>query len=95
MLRHTALTRIAEGCNDDPFVVMKIAGHSSITITQRYIHPQAEAIGRVFASLATNGNGRKRSKKAQQRVGTKLGTVANPGKKPVQRAGKQKALKPA
>ena len=30
------------------FVPAKIAGHSSITITQRYVHPQADAINRVF-----------------------------------------------
>jgi integrase len=49
-LRHTALTRLAEaGC--DAFTLAKIAGHSSITITQRYCHPQAEAIERAFAKL--------------------------------------------
>ena len=42
-LRHTALTRIAEHCRD-PFTVAAIAGHSSIAITQRYIHPQQTAI---------------------------------------------------
>jgi hypothetical protein len=26
----------------------RIAGHSSITITQRHIHPQADAISLVF-----------------------------------------------
>jgi integrase len=49
-IRHTALTRLAEsGC--DAFTLAKIAGHSSITITQRYCHPQAEAIERAFAKL--------------------------------------------
>ncbi len=49
-LRHTALTRLADaGC--DAFTLAKIAGHSSITITQRYCHPQAEAIERAFAKL--------------------------------------------
>ncbi len=49
-LRHTALTRLAEsGC--DAFTLAKIAGHSSITVTQRYCHPQAEAIERAFAKL--------------------------------------------
>jgi heat shock protein HslJ len=28
----------------------KIAGHSSILITQRYCHPQSDAIERAFAS---------------------------------------------
>jgi integrase len=49
-LRHTALTRLAEsGC--DAFTLARIAGHSSITITQRYCHPQADAIERAFAAL--------------------------------------------
>ena len=50
-LRHTALTRLAEsGC--DTFTLARIAGHSSITITQRYCHPQADAIQRAFSKLA-------------------------------------------
>jgi integrase len=49
-LRHSALTRLAErGC--DAFTLARIAGHSSITITQRYCHPQADAIERAFAAL--------------------------------------------
>jgi integrase len=70
-LRHTSLTRLGEAAHGDVFVLAKIAGHSSITITQRYVHPQAEAINRVFAalpvcsSLGTDGS----------QVGTKLGTV--------------------
>lgn len=49
-LRHTALTRLAEaGC--DAFTLAKIAGHSSISVTQRYCHPQAEAIELAFAKL--------------------------------------------
>ena len=50
ILRHTALTQLAQnGC--DAFTLARIAGHSSITITQRYIHPQADAIERAFAPL--------------------------------------------
>ena len=51
-LRHTALTRLAEsGC--DAFTLARIAGHSSIMITQRYCHPQADAIERAFAKLSS------------------------------------------
>jgi integrase len=53
-LRHTALTRLAEsGC--DAFTLARIAGHSSVAITQRYVHPQAEAIERAFQKVVTNG----------------------------------------
>lgn len=53
-LRHTALTKLADaGC--DAFTLARIAGHSSIAITQRYVHPQAEAIERAFQKLVTDG----------------------------------------
>jgi hypothetical protein len=51
VLRHTALARLAEaGC--DAFTLARIAGHSSITLTQRYVHPQADAIERAFQQTA-------------------------------------------
>jgi integrase len=54
-LRHTALTRLAEaGC--DAFTLPRIAGHSSIIITQRYCHPQADAIYRAFGKLSGGHN---------------------------------------
>jgi integrase len=54
-LRHTALTNLGQsGC--DAFTLARIAGHSSITITQRYIHPQADAIERAFERLAGKHN---------------------------------------
>jgi integrase len=61
-LRHTSLTRLGEAAGGDVFVLARIAGHSSITVTQRYVHPQADAINRVFAA-------------SQFAVGTKLGTT--------------------
>lgn len=50
-MRHTALTRLAAaGC--DAFTLARIAGHSSILITQRYCHPQADAIEKAFSEVA-------------------------------------------
>jgi len=73
ILRHTALTRFAEsGC--DVFTLARIAGHSSITITQRYVHPQADAIERAFAAFGNLGTAREPKKLG---VGTKLGTTEN------------------
>jgi len=73
VLRHTALTQLAQaGC--DAFTLARIAGHSSITITQRYIHPQADAIERAFAPFgAESTTSPQRSENRQ--VGTKLGTA--------------------
>jgi integrase len=60
-LRHTALTRFGEAAGNNVFAVAQIAGHSSLSTTKRYVHPQAEAISRVFAA-------------SQLLVGTNLGT---------------------
>jgi hypothetical protein len=61
ILRHTALTRLGEKAGGNVFALASIAGHSSITVTQRYIHPQADTINRILTS--------------QLLVGTKLGTT--------------------
>jgi len=53
VMRHTALTRMAPHC--DPFTLAKIAGHSSITITQRYCHPQADAVEAAFTKFGIRG----------------------------------------
>ena len=50
-MRHTALTRMAPLC--DPFTLARIAGHSSITITQRYCHPQADAVEAAFSKFGS------------------------------------------
>jgi integrase len=70
-LRHTALRRLAEaGC--DAFTLARIAGHSSITITQRYCHPQAEAVERAFAKLGGHNFGH-----SEQKVLPELKTVSS------------------
>jgi len=51
-LRHTCLTRLGE-VNTDPFTIQKIAGHSSITMSQRYVHPTDERLEDAFARLET------------------------------------------
>ena len=53
VMRHTALTRMAPFC--DPFTLARIAGHSSITITQRYCHPQADALEAAFSKFGNRG----------------------------------------
>ena len=75
ILRHTALTQLANaGC--DVFTLARIAGHSSITVTQRYVHPQADAIERAFAPLAMAAVPRLEEPKTSE-VGTNLGTTEN------------------
>jgi integrase len=46
-LRHTMLTRLGEA-GADAFTIMRIAGHSSVTVSQRYVHPTPENMERAF-----------------------------------------------
>src|SRR5215469_14562260 len=42
-LRHTFLTRLGEsGC--DVWTLARIAGHSSVSISSRYVHPSEDAV---------------------------------------------------
>jgi integrase len=60
-LRHTMLTRLGEA-GVDAFTIMKIAGHSSITVSQRYVHPSPESLERAFERLESlNANAGRRS----------------------------------
>ena len=49
-LRHTMLTRLGEA-GADAFTIMRIAGHSSITVSQRYVHPSKQNLERAFEQL--------------------------------------------
>src|SRR5262249_17498970 len=49
-LRHTMLTRLGEA-GADVFTIMRIAGHSSVTVSQRYVHPTPESMERAFERL--------------------------------------------
>ena len=49
-LKHTVLTRMGEA-GADAFTIMKVAGHSSVTVSQRYVHPTGETVQLVFDRL--------------------------------------------
>jgi hypothetical protein len=49
-LRHTMLTRLGEA-GADAFAIMRIAGRSSVTVSQRYVHPTPEGMERAFERL--------------------------------------------
>ncbi len=53
-LRHTMLSRLGES-GVDAFTIMRIAGHSSIVVLQRYIHPTPEVVERAFERLQLSG----------------------------------------
>jgi site-specific recombinase XerD len=44
-LRHTYGTRLGE-VGADGFAIMRLMGHSSITLSQRYVHPTQEKLAR-------------------------------------------------
>lgn len=50
-LRHTFLTRFGEA-GADAFTIKKVAGHSGMTVSERYIHPTPEGQERAFERFA-------------------------------------------
>ena len=61
--RHTMLTRLGE-TGTDAFTIMKIAGHSSVTVSEKYVHPTPETMEKAFERLEALHGG-----------GTNMGTV--------------------
>jgi len=53
--RHSMLTRLGEA-GVDAFTIMRIAGHSSVKVSERYVHPSAEAMERAFERLEAFNN---------------------------------------
>ncbi len=49
-LRHTYGTRLGEA-GADAFMIMRLMGHSSVTVSQRYVHPTPEALERAVERL--------------------------------------------
>lgn len=49
-LRHTMLTRLGLS-GADVFTIKQIAGHSSVTVSERYVHPTSESKERAFERM--------------------------------------------
>jgi integrase/recombinase XerD len=56
--RHTYGTRLGES-GADAFTIMRLMGHSSITVSQKYVHPSPETMERAVQRLQTMNQGRK------------------------------------
>jgi integrase len=55
-IRHTFLTRLGEsGC--DVWTLARIAGHSNISISQRYVHPSEDAVLNALSRLDGHNTG--------------------------------------
>jgi len=52
--RHTMLTRLGES-GADAFTIKRIAGHSSIQISERYVHPTPDHVERIFERFENHG----------------------------------------
>lgn len=66
-LRHTMLTRLGEA-GADAFTIMRIAGHSSVTVSQRYVHPTPENMERAFGRLSELNTLKREEVKAEAAV---------------------------
>ena len=55
--RHTYGTRLGEA-GVDAFTIMRLMRHSSVTISQRYVHPTGEAMERAVARLEALNEGK-------------------------------------
>jgi integrase len=63
-LRHTFLTRLgASGC--DVWTLARIAGHSSIGISARYVHPSEDAVLTAMSRLGGHNSGHNEKRTAQ------------------------------
>ena len=75
-LRHTFLTRLgASGC--DVRTLARIAGHSSVAISARYVHPSEDAVLAAVEKLAPTGckSGCKQEEMREQQVSVKALTA--------------------
>jgi hypothetical protein len=58
------LTRLGEA-GAEAFAIMKIAGHSSVTVSQRYVHPTPEGMERAFERLESLNRAKFREAEAE------------------------------
>ena len=78
-LRHKFGTRLGES-GADAFTIMRLMGHSGVTVSQRDVHPSPELIERLEALNERKGlEGVK-----WQQLGTESGTVTDPAPAAVQ-----------
>jgi hypothetical protein len=70
----------------DAFTVMRIMGHSSITVSQRYVHPTPETMENAFVALefAARQAQEKRDMEKSAGVATVRATVEPPAEGVIQ-----------
>lgn len=79
------LTRLGEA-GADAFTIMRIAGLSSVTVSQRYVHPTPEGMERAFDRLqklnATKFEQAEEERKVEAAGGFRLPAISTTVKKP-------------
>jgi len=68
------LTRLGES-GVDAFTIMRIAGHNSVVVSQRFVHPTPEAIERAFERLQLFRTSDRQMKEICSRVRTIVPTI--------------------
>jgi integrase len=75
-IRHTFLTRLGEsGC--DVWTLARVAGHSNISISQRYVHPSEDAVLNALSRLSGHNFGHSAENAIPARAGELLLSSTN------------------
>jgi integrase len=75
-IRHTFLTRLGEsGC--DAWTLARIAGHSNISISQRYVHPSEDTVLNALSRLSGHNFGHSDKNTISERLGEPLLNATN------------------
>src|SRR5205814_380732 len=73
-LRHTFLTRLgASGC--DVWTLARIAGHSSVAISARYVHPSEDSVFAALEKLSGHNSGHSEGRAAKESQSEKVLTA--------------------
>ena len=67
-LRHTFGTRLGE-TGASAFEIMRIMGHSSVTVSQKYVHPTPESLERAFERLESRNQIMRGEREAERKLG--------------------------
>ncbi len=67
-LRHTFGTRLGES-GADAFTIMKLMGHSSVTVSQKYVHPTPDTMEQAFERLEKMNSLLRGDQEAERKLG--------------------------
>jgi integrase len=76
-LRHTFGTRLGES-GAEPFTIMKAMGHSSVTVSQKYVHPTPDTMEKAFERLEAMNQILRGDKEAERKLGVPTKSTTPP-----------------